>query len=101
MQTHAIKALQDKQGLMISVAHVHPNCDIIPIKTFSLLLKRHGWALATHDANFHDFGNTIADCASFILGTQNSHIITSQSNGIPLRQDLVAILLISYTPRSN
>jgi hypothetical protein len=71
-QSAIIKALQLQRGMMIFIAHVHPECDITPITAFKGTLKRGGWSLSEHYVYYPNFGDSVADSAMFIIGVQRA-----------------------------
>ena len=84
---------------MIFVAHIHHDCDTVPIKTFTSLLRKPGWAIATHDVNFPDFGDCISDRAKLLLGfcksSSHNHRLIQSPTPPPRSDNNIAYFLYS------
>ena len=67
-QIQLIKALQTKRRLQVFVAHLHVDCDEMYVEQFVRSVARSGWVVSRQGVYYPDFGDSIADQGTFLIG---------------------------------
>ena len=71
-QSQLIKALQTKRRLQVFVAHLHIDCNEMYVEVFVRSVTRSGGVISSHHVYYPNFGDSVADEATFLIGNQRT-----------------------------